>query len=157
VAVLPSRVPSCKSVQGLPDTSAFSLRGTCERRQVAPMRLILHLLCSRLAVILHFLSAPSRLSFSRCVRRSRLPPIDSKGLASCLRLSETQQPPTSSPARPYLTYSTARLSLVGSFTANHPWETRCSREIDDSWHEFDNNNPDPGPTCRFAGLTAITL
>ena len=80
MAVSPSRVPSCKSVQGLPDTSAFSLRGTCERRQVLPMRLLLHLVCSRLAVILHFHSAPSRLSFSRCVHRRVCHPLSTRVL-----------------------------------------------------------------------------
>ena len=48
-------------------------------------------------------------------------------------------------------------SLAGSFAANHPWETRCTWEIVDSWHEFDTYNPDPDPTCHSAGLLAITL
>jgi hypothetical protein len=154
VAVSPSRVPSCKSVQGLPDTSAFSLRGTCERRQVLPMRLLLHLVCSRLAVILHFHSAPSRLSFSRCVHRRVFHPLTTRVLVVPPSIRDTTTAYfLSNIAVPCLLLN----SLAGSFAANYPWETRCSWEIGDSWHEFDKYNPDPDPTCHSSGLLAITL
>ena len=154
MAVSPSRVPSCKSVQGLPDTSAFSLRGTCERRQVLPMRLLLHLVCSRLAVILHFHSAPSRLSFSRCVHRRVFHPLTTRVLVVPPSIRDTTTAYfLSNISVPCLLLN----SLAGSFAANYPWETRCSWEIGDSWHEFDKYNPDPDPTCHSSGLLAITL
>ena len=129
MVVLPSRVPSCKSVQGLPDTSAFSLRGTCERRQVLPMRLLLHLVCSRLAVILHFHSVPSRLSFSRCVHRRVLHRLTTRVLVVPPSIRDTTTAYfLSNTTVPYLLLN----SLAGSFAANYPWETRCSWEIVDS-------------------------
>ena len=106
MAVSPSRVPSCKSVQGLPDTSAFSLRGTCERTPshpdvvaitpcLQPPRCHSAFPLGSLSPIILALRPPPR-----------LPPIVNKGPASSLRLSETQQLTTSSPIPPppYLAY-----------------------------------------------------
>jgi len=64
--------------------------------------------------------------------RSHLPPIDNKGLASRLCLSETQQLPTSSRTTTALHCALLLTFLDGSFAANDPWETRCNWEIVDS-------------------------
>ena len=133
MAVSPSRVPSCKSVQGLPDTSAFSLRGTCERTPshpdvvaitpcLQPPRCHSAFPLGSLSPIILALRPPASVCHRLTTRVSRLASVYPRH-NNCLLPLERPLHCTAPYCSPF---------LDGSYAANDHWETRCSWETVDS-------------------------